>query len=116
MSGMPLRTEKTWFGVVLECQDASELAHFYEQLLGWQVYADTSDWATLAPSKTAGYNMGFQRDDRFVRPVWPSEDGKQQMQAHLDLPVLPLRRRRADRGLTADRQRTDRVVLHSPAD
>jgi catechol 2,3-dioxygenase-like lactoylglutathione lyase family enzyme len=84
---MPLRTNSTWFGVVLECEDASELAHFYERLLGWQVYTDTKQWATLAPSETAGYNLGFQRDEGFVPPRWPSEAGHQQMQAHLDLEV-----------------------------
>jgi catechol 2,3-dioxygenase-like lactoylglutathione lyase family enzyme len=84
---MPLRTDSTWFGVVLECEDASELAHFYERLLGWQIFTDTQGWATLAPSKTAGYNLGFQRDERFTRPTWPSQDGAQQMQAHLDLQV-----------------------------
>ncbi len=87
MGCMPLRTNSTWFGVVLECKDASELAHFYQRLLGWEIYTDSRDWATLAPSRTAGYNMAFQRDEDFARPTWPSEAGVQQMQAHLDLQV-----------------------------
>jgi predicted enzyme related to lactoylglutathione lyase len=87
VAAMPLRTEKTWFGVVLECEDASVLAHFYERLLGWTIFTDSPEWATLAPSRTAGYNLAFQRDAGFVRPSWPSEPGRQQMQAHLDLQV-----------------------------
>jgi catechol 2,3-dioxygenase-like lactoylglutathione lyase family enzyme len=84
---MPLRTTTSWFGVVLQCPDASALAHFYERLLGWTVFTDTSEWATLAPSKDAGYNLAFQAEDGYVRPVWPSQAGQQQMQAHLDLEV-----------------------------
>jgi catechol-2,3-dioxygenase len=84
---MPLRTRSHWFGVVLECRDASELGHFYERLLGWTVFSDTEQWATLAPSRTAGYNLAFQRDDDYTPPTWPSEDGRQQMQVHLDLQV-----------------------------
>ncbi|GAB3595371.1 VOC family protein [Angustibacter peucedani] len=84
---MSLRTTTSWFGVVLGCPDASELAHFYERLLGWQVFTDTPGWATLAPSKDAGYNLGFQREEHHVRPVWPGEAGEQQMQLHLDLAV-----------------------------
>ncbi len=84
---MPLRTTKTWLGVVLGCADASALAHFYERLLGWTVFTDTTDWATLAPSKDAGYNLAFQREEHHVRPVWPGEAGAQQMQLHLDLEV-----------------------------
>jgi catechol-2,3-dioxygenase len=84
---MPLRTDSHWFGVVLECEDASHLAHFYQRLLDWRVFTDTEEWATLAPSSTAGYNLAFQRDQGYVRPTWPSQRGEQQMQLHLDLQV-----------------------------
>ena len=84
---MPLRTRSHWFGVVLDCPDASELAHFYERLLGWTVYKDTPGWATIAPSETAGYNLSFQTEPNYVRPVWPSEAGKPIMMLHLDLEV-----------------------------
>ena len=84
---MPLRTTKHWFGVVLDAPDASALAHFYERLLGWTLYKDTSGWATLAPSETHGYNLAFQTEPNYVRPVWPSESGKPIMMLHLDLEV-----------------------------
>ena len=84
---MPLRSTKRWLGVVLDAPDASALAHFYERLLGWTLYKDTPDWATLAPSETAGYNLSFQTEPNYVRPVWPSEAGKPIMMLHLDLEV-----------------------------
>lgn len=84
---MPLRTTKHWFGVVLDAPDASALAHFYERLLGWTLYKDTPDWATLAPSETHGYNLSFQTEPNYVRPVWPSEPGRPTMMLHLDLEV-----------------------------
>ena len=84
---MALRTSKTWFGVVLDAPNASELAHFYERLLGWQVFTDSEEWATLAPSKDAGYNLAFQTEPHYVRPVWPAAEGQPQMSMHLDLEV-----------------------------
>jgi len=84
---MPLRTTKHWFGVVLDAPDASALAHFYQRLLGWTLHADEPGWATLAPSESAGYNLAFQTEPNYVRPVWPSEPGKPLMMLHLDLEV-----------------------------
>ena len=84
---MPLRREKTWFGVALDAPDAQALARFYEQLLGWTLFTDTPQWCTLAPSEDAGYNLAFQREENYVRPVWPAGPGDPQMQVHLDLAV-----------------------------
>ena len=84
---MPLRTSKHWFGVVLDAPDARELAHFYQRLLGWRIFNEADDWVDLAPSEDAGYNLAFATEPRYVRPVWPSEDGRQQKMLHLDLEV-----------------------------
>lgn len=84
---MPLKRTTPWFGVVLDAPDASELAHFYERLLGWTLYKDTAEWATLAPDETSGYNLAFQREPHYVRPVWPGRPGEQLMMLHLDLQV-----------------------------
>lgn len=84
---MALRERTTWFGVVLDAPDARELAHFYQRLLGWTIFDEEDDWATLAPSKDGGYNLAFQTEPHYVRPVWPSEPGKPQMMLHLDLEV-----------------------------
>ena len=84
---MPLRTQTTWFGVVLDSPDARELAHFYERLLGWTIFDESDTWVSLAPSKDAGYNLAFATEKDYVRPVWPTVEGKPQMSLHLDLEV-----------------------------
>ncbi|GAB3057836.1 VOC family protein [Intrasporangium mesophilum] len=84
---MPLTRSHPWFGVVLDAPDASELAHFYQQLLGWTLYKDSAEWATLAPDDTSGYNLSFQREPNYVRPVWPSRPGEPLMMIHLDIEV-----------------------------
>lgn len=47
----------------------------------------TPNWSTVAPSKDAGYNLAFQREENYVRPVWPHAEGKPQMSMHLDIEV-----------------------------
>ena len=84
---MALRTKTQWFGVVLDAPDARELAHFYARLLDWQVFNEADDWVDLAPSKDAGFNLAFATEQKYVRPVWPTEDGAAQMQMHLDVAV-----------------------------
>jgi catechol 2,3-dioxygenase-like lactoylglutathione lyase family enzyme len=84
---MALRTKANWFGVALNSPDPQALGRFYQRLLGWELHADTPGWVTVAPSEDAGYNLGFHLEDKYERPVWPAEDGKQQMQMHLDLEV-----------------------------
>jgi len=84
---MPLRTKKTWFGVVLDAPDARALAHFYEDLLGWTIFNESEEWVDLAPSEDAGYNLAFATEKNFARPVWPTVDGKPQMSIHLDIEV-----------------------------
>jgi predicted enzyme related to lactoylglutathione lyase len=84
---MAVRTKSHWFGVVLDAPDARELARFYQRLLGWTIFSDDPDWVTLAPSEHAGYNLAFQTENNYVRPVWPSEPGKPLMMMHLDLEV-----------------------------
>ena len=84
---MVLRTTKQWWGVALDAPDARELARFYQRLLGWQLFADDPGWATLAPSEEAGYNLAFQTEENYARPVWPAQDGQPQMSMHLDIEV-----------------------------
>jgi len=84
---MVLRTKSHWLGVALDAPDARELARFYQRLLGWTLVGDGQDWVTLAPSADAGYNLAFQTEPNYVRPVWPSEPGKPLMMMHLDLEV-----------------------------
>jgi predicted enzyme related to lactoylglutathione lyase len=84
---MALRTQTEWFGVVLDAPDARELAHFYQRLLGWQIFNESPDWVDLAPSENAGYNFAFATEKKYARPVWPTVEGKPQMSIHLDIEV-----------------------------
>lgn len=84
---MVLRMKSTWFGVVLDAPDARELAHFYQRLLGWTIFNEEDGWVDLAPSEDAGYNLAFQTEPNYVRPVWPTVEGKPQMMLHLDIEV-----------------------------
>lgn len=88
---MPLRSKTQWFGVALDCPDSPELARFYARLLGWEELQEGHGWSTLAPSKDAGYYLAFQREDKYVRPVWPAAVGEPQMSMHLDIAVDDVR-------------------------
>jgi predicted enzyme related to lactoylglutathione lyase len=88
---MPLRTTSTWWGVTLDAPDGRALAAFYADLLGWQVFGDDPGGAAVAPSEDAGFNLGFQTEDQYVRPVWPAALGEPQMSMHLEIQVDDLR-------------------------
>lgn len=74
---------------MLDCPDASALAHFYADLLGWTVAKDEPGWAAVSPPGGVAY-LGFQTSPGHVEPAWPPEPGRQQMQMHLDVEVTDL--------------------------
>lgn len=84
---MVLRTKTKWWGVVLDAPDGPELARFYARLLGWQIFNESPEWADLAPSEDAGYNLAFASEANYARPVWPTVEGHPQMSMHLDIEV-----------------------------
>lgn len=80
------RTKTTWWGVVLEAPDAGRLARFYSDVLGWPIVTDKPGWVIIKPESTVSY-MAFSSSLEYVPPVWPAEDGKQQMMMHIDVAV-----------------------------
>jgi predicted enzyme related to lactoylglutathione lyase len=80
MSGAELR------GVVLDSPEPRKLAQFYEQLLGWTIQDDEDTWVTVVPPG-GGTKLSFQLEPKYVKPHWPSEADRQQMQLHLDIHV-----------------------------
>ena len=84
---MALRSRTQWWGVVLDAPDGIALAHFYARLLGWQVFHEHNGGAAVAPSEDAGYNLAFETEPLYTRPVWPTVEGKPQMSMHLDIEV-----------------------------
>lgn len=89
------RTEKHWWGVVLETPDAPALAAFYADLLSWTVVKSEPGWATVGPPDGVAY-LAFQTAPDYLRPTWPSVDGEQQMMLHLDFEVSDLATSTAD--------------------
>ena len=84
---MALRSTKQWWGVVLDAPDGAALARFYARLLDWQLFDEGGGDASVAPSDSAGYNLAFQTEEHYVRPVWPAVPGEPQMSMHLDIEV-----------------------------
>jgi len=80
-----------WLGVVLGSPNPRKLAGFYRDLLGWQISGDEPTWVTMQLRDAEGNgipaNLAFQLEEIYERPVWPSAEGKQQMQFHLDIGV-----------------------------
>ena len=80
---------------VLGASDPQVLGAFYARLLGWTVVENGPDWVTVeAPvgeSIHARHGLSFQREQHWVRPVWPAEPDKQQMTMHLDFGVDDLK-------------------------
>jgi catechol 2,3-dioxygenase-like lactoylglutathione lyase family enzyme len=91
---MSVRSITGWWGVVLEAPDAPSLARFYSQLLGWPIDKEEPSWATIGPTGEA--YIAFQTSPEYVPPVWPPEDGRQQMMMHLDVEVHDLEAAVAD--------------------
>lgn len=73
-----------WPSFVIDCPDASVLATFYGELLGWQVQG-SADWAEV---RTDGQCISFQQVQDYTPPAWPSQQLPQQM--HLDVMVEDL--------------------------
>ena len=78
-----------WWGVVLDAPDARALAHFYSDLLGWEISKESDDGCALAPTSGVAY-LATQRAANYTRPTWPNADGQQQMMLHLDFEVVDL--------------------------
>jgi catechol 2,3-dioxygenase-like lactoylglutathione lyase family enzyme len=85
----PKWSRHDWWGVVLETPDASALAHFYSDLLGWEIAKEDAVDAAIAPPDGVAY-LAFQTSPEYLPPVWPVADGAQQMMMHLDFEVEDL--------------------------
>ncbi|MCB2339138.1 VOC family protein [Clostridium estertheticum] len=74
---------------VLDSDNSEELSNFYKNLLGWKkkVYYMNDKYTIVYSDKNEGTPLVFQDIPNYKRPVWPSEDEKQQPMAHLDFLV-----------------------------
>jgi predicted enzyme related to lactoylglutathione lyase len=69
--------------VVIDCIDPSSLSEFYAELLGWKKAYIADDFVIIV-SDACKVNIGFQKNEMYVTPVWPEEDNRQQQMLHLD--------------------------------
>jgi catechol 2,3-dioxygenase-like lactoylglutathione lyase family enzyme len=71
---------------VLGTPDPRALGAFYARLLGWTVVTNDPTWVRVRPP-SGGTGLSFQYESEYVPPVWPTEQGQQQMMSHLDIAV-----------------------------
>lgn len=81
--------------VSIAAPDPRELAAFYSRLLGVPVTSSEGPrpgrppkdgWAQIRPAEgQAGPALNFEYEAEYVPPVWPSVDGRQQLQTHIDI-------------------------------
>jgi catechol 2,3-dioxygenase-like lactoylglutathione lyase family enzyme len=84
------RAEKGhWFGTVIDAPDPQALGRFYHQVLGWEIYKDEPGGFGLAVPGNSETYLAFQTQTSapWARPVWPAQEGRQQMMMHLDIEV-----------------------------
>ncbi len=76
---------------VIGAPDPQVLGAFYAKLLDWNVVENEADWVAIeAPDgrgASARHGLSFQREQHWIRPVWPAAPGQQQMTMHLDIGV-----------------------------
>lgn len=83
--------------VSIAAPDPRELAAFYSRLLGVPVTSSEGPrpghpakdgWAQIRPAEGhAGPTLNFEYEAEYVPPVWPSVNGRQQLQTHIDIAV-----------------------------
>jgi catechol 2,3-dioxygenase-like lactoylglutathione lyase family enzyme len=83
--------------VSIAAPDPRELAAFYSRLLGRPVttteparpgFPPEDGWAQIRPLEGGeGPALNFEYEAGYVPPVWPSVEGRQQLQTHLDIAV-----------------------------
>lgn len=86
---MTARPTMTYTGAVLQASDAPRLADFYRRLLGWEATREEPGWVVLR-EPGGDTRLSFQAEENYVRPAWPSVDGRQRMTGHVDIEVRDL--------------------------
>ena len=81
----------TKMGITLDSNNPDELSDFYQKLLGWEKRKYTIN-SIVFNNHDGGmpFQLLFQYDENYVRPVWPTEPGEQQQMTHLDFFVEDL--------------------------
>ena len=62
-----------WHWLVIDCPNPSELAYFYQQLLGMVRVEESLGWVTIGETDRRP-SMAFQKVDGFRAPRWPDPE------------------------------------------
>ena len=73
-----------WYELVIDCTHPSDLADFYQELLGMVRLEDTPDWITIRAGDHPP-SIAFQKIQELRPPRWPDPEQPQQM--HIDVMV-----------------------------
>ncbi len=73
-------------GLIYDCDDPEKLARFYAMLLGGIMETDSYGGAAVKVPGL-GFELGFQIDEDYTRPVWPGSKGDQLQMLHIDIRV-----------------------------
>jgi catechol 2,3-dioxygenase-like lactoylglutathione lyase family enzyme len=79
-----------WWGVVLDAPDARALAHFYADLLGWELTRESDGHCVVNPRDGSVGYLAVQKVTDYEPPAWPNTAGRQQQMLHLDFEVSDL--------------------------
>jgi catechol 2,3-dioxygenase-like lactoylglutathione lyase family enzyme len=71
------------FAVTIDCPDPVELAHFYQQFLGGELYSTNDDFTALTIA--GNVRLDFQRVDNPRPARWPAQSAPRRV--HLDFSV-----------------------------
>ena len=74
---------------VLDTPNPQALGAFYARLLGWETTTNDPEWVMITP-QDGGAGLSSQLEENYIRPVWPTVPGEQQMMRHLDISVHDL--------------------------
>ena len=70
--------------VCVDCADATALAIFYVQLLGWEVIAGDDRWMKVG-DPAGGVELNIQAEQWYEPPVWPEKSGTQTKMLHFEI-------------------------------
>ncbi len=76
--------------IVLDSDNAEELAAFYHKLLGWTKECQNFEgekWFIVKSSLKKSTSLVFQQVDNYEKPTWPASKGLQQQMLHIDFYV-----------------------------
>jgi catechol 2,3-dioxygenase-like lactoylglutathione lyase family enzyme len=85
------RSTFRWVGVAIDCADAGPVAHFYRDLLAFELGDfDPPRWAQLW-DPAGGVHLNVQGEPWYAAPTWPERPGKPAKMMHFEIEVSDLK-------------------------